>query len=181
VNLAAQHQQYGVAESVKNKMIPWAYLAKSPPIKIDVYPANLPITELVNVAIQITRIGLQEHEVSKIELNPVIKNKDDVSACKRCIHLVIHYTVQVVLSMVVGGLIVQSFQNEDPNKISDDCNSLVIGDGVCDDKENIPECNYDGQDCCLHTMNTLLCEVCKCLHICKCRIFIAPQSLSLSF
>jgi hypothetical protein len=47
-------------------------LAKSPPIKIDVYPAHLPITELVNVAIQITCIGSQEHEVSKIELNPIL-------------------------------------------------------------------------------------------------------------
>jgi hypothetical protein len=52
------------------------------PIQIvDVYPAHLPLTELVNLAIQVTCIGLQKHEVSKIVLNPVIKDVE-LSTCK---------------------------------------------------------------------------------------------------
>jgi hypothetical protein len=67
-----------------------------------------------------------------------------------------------VIVLVVWGLAVITLKTDDPSSISDDCNSLVIGDGVCDDEENILECNYDGQDCCLGTILTFVCEVCKC-------------------
>lgn len=37
---------------------------------------------------------------------------------------------------------------------------MHIGDGVCDDVFNTPECNFDGQDCCHGS--TEFCEECKC-------------------
>jgi hypothetical protein len=47
------------------------------------------------------------------------------------------------------------------------CIDVIIGDGVCDDKQNVAECNYDKQDCCLLFVNTTLCEECRC-HLSKC-------------
>ena len=38
-----------------------------------------------------------------------------------------------------------------------------VGDGYCDDATNIMECNYDGGDCCLDPVNTLVCLECQCL------------------
>jgi hypothetical protein len=38
-----------------------------------------------------------------------------------------------------------------------------IGDGFCDDEFNTPECNYDGQDCCLG--NKQFCQDCKCTKV----------------
>jgi hypothetical protein len=42
------------------------------------------------------------------------------------------------------------------------CIDVIIGDGVCDDKQNVAECNYDRQDCCLLSVNTTFCEECRC-------------------
>ena len=39
-----------------------------------------------------------------------------------------------------------------------------IGDGFCDDKTNNLDCNYDGGDCCLDSINTVYCEICQCIN-----------------
>ena len=35
-------------------------------------------------------------------------------------------------------------------------------DGICDDYGNIPECNYDGGDCCLPLISNFVCYECFC-------------------
>ena len=36
-------------------------------------------------------------------------------------------------------------------------------DGFCDDNNNVPSCDFDGGDCCLHTWNwEVFCIACKC-------------------
>ena len=40
---------------------------------------------------------------------------------------------------------------------------VFVGDGVCNDETNNPECNYDGGDCCLMNVNTDSCFDCNCL------------------
>ena len=37
-----------------------------------------------------------------------------------------------------------------------------IADGVCDDKTNTEECDYDGGDCCGYNVNTNFCSDCRC-------------------
>ena len=37
-----------------------------------------------------------------------------------------------------------------------------IGDGVCDDENNVPECDYDGGDCCVDSEQKH-CKVCECI------------------
>ncbi len=37
------------------------------------------------------------------------------------------------------------------------------GDGKCDDGNNIPECDYDGGDCCGCTVEAGMCTECQCL------------------
>jgi hypothetical protein len=37
-----------------------------------------------------------------------------------------------------------------------------MGDGYCNDASNIEECQFDGGDCCLETVNSLTCTVCLC-------------------
>ena len=36
------------------------------------------------------------------------------------------------------------------------------GDGFCDDDMNIPECDYDGQDCCRESVIDYFCIECRC-------------------
>ena len=38
-----------------------------------------------------------------------------------------------------------------------------IGDGVCDDENNVLECDYDGGDCCDDTADKTYCTVCECI------------------
>jgi hypothetical protein len=42
-------------------------------------------------------------------------------------------------------------------------NPKTIGDGYCDDNNNVPECNYDGGDCCGSCVNKEYCFTCACL------------------
>ena len=41
----------------------------------------------------------------------------------------------------------------------------LVGDGYCDDHVNIPECLYDGYDCCDINSNFNLCSYCICHEI----------------
>ena len=41
----------------------------------------------------------------------------------------------------------------------------LVGDGYCDDHLNIPECLYDGYDCCDINSNFNLCSYCICHEI----------------
>jgi hypothetical protein len=40
---------------------------------------------------------------------------------------------------------------------------VFVADGVCNDKTNNAECEYDGGDCCLMNVNTDSCSDCNCL------------------
>ena len=46
-----------------------------------------------------------------------------------------------------------------------DCclNPNLVSDGICNDGTNNPDCNYDGGDCCLMNVNTDSCSECNCL------------------
>lgn len=41
-------------------------------------------------------------------------------------------------------------------------NCELSGDGLCDDKDNVEQCNYDGGDCCLIGIFTDFCLACIC-------------------
>ena len=45
--------------------------------------------------------------------------------------------------------------------------TLWIGDGFCDDANNIEECNYDGGDCCGISVQKNFCVNCTCTGRCK--------------
>ena len=45
--------------------------------------------------------------------------------------------------------------------ISDECIQEWIGDGLCEDENNVPECDYDGGDCC-GIVDKKHCKECKC-------------------
>ena len=38
-----------------------------------------------------------------------------------------------------------------------------FADGFCHDETNIPECDYDGHDCCKSPLNTEFCTNCSCV------------------
>lgn len=40
--------------------------------------------------------------------------------------------------------------------------ALLLGDGYCDDEANVPECDFDGGDCCAEETNNDYCQVCQC-------------------
>ena len=41
-----------------------------------------------------------------------------------------------------------------------EANTTLIGDGYCNDIINVPECNFDGGDCCGGNLD--LCMECRC-------------------
>ena len=40
---------------------------------------------------------------------------------------------------------------------------MINGDGACDDHQNIPECNFDGGDCCGDEVTHGYCSKCLCI------------------
>ena len=44
----------------------------------------------------------------------------------------------------------------------DKCIHEWIGDGLCEDENNVPECDYDGGDCCIDTEQKH-CQKCECI------------------
>ncbi len=53
-------------------------------------------------------------------------------------------------------------EDDDNDEILCPYNTSWIGDGLCHDLTNIPECSYDGDDCCLPLINDRLCHECIC-------------------
>ena len=46
---------------------------------------------------------------------------------------------------------------------SNDCQHWeLVGDGYCDDKTNVEECGYDGNDCCEMESDKSYCTNCSC-------------------
>ena len=43
------------------------------------------------------------------------------------------------------------------------CGYPGVGDGVCDDDNNIQACGWDGGDCCRNDVDTSFCSACACL------------------
>ena len=40
--------------------------------------------------------------------------------------------------------------------------SDIVANEICNDEANIPECNFDGGDCCLIPLNINECSKCEC-------------------
>jgi hypothetical protein len=38
----------------------------------------------------------------------------------------------------------------------------LVGNGLCNDETNNPDCNYDGGECCVVNANTNACSECEC-------------------
>jgi hypothetical protein len=68
------------------------------------------------------------------------------------------------LVTLIGCIVLPKYLNNNHNQtiIPTPCIDAVIGDGVCNDRQNIAECRYDGNDCCLSNKNTTFCEDCAC-------------------
>jgi hypothetical protein len=188
VNLTS-HKYYGISESVKSKMIHWAQLAKSR-ISMsqkssltcfdgstdnfsmttleNLAPRQDDVSKLVNPVVVIeSQICINEerwaqnakstrsYRSSKIEIEV-----DDESG-KNYFILKLFATILVLLLCLVGGIVaVWNVLKSDEPIIH--CLTDTIGDGVCDDKQNIVECRYDGMDCCVRTSDRSICEVCEC-------------------
>ena len=45
---------------------------------------------------------------------------------------------------------------------SDCANLTLVGNGLCNDLTNIPECDFDGGDCCGSCITTEFCSECQC-------------------
>jgi hypothetical protein len=120
-------------------------------------------------------IDADEDQISIQNLIRIQDIKDTAEDINRSICLFLSLVaVIVLLSMFVGGIVLwETKLKTGPTRR---CIEVVIGDGVCDDRQNVAECNYDGQDCCLHTVNTSFCEDCRC-HLGKC----SKQSIRQSF
>ena len=43
-----------------------------------------------------------------------------------------------------------------------ECQLEAIADGNCQDEVNVPECGFDGGDCCLTNVVTDYCQECHC-------------------
>jgi hypothetical protein len=138
--------------------------------------ASFPVTEPVNVA------SHQHYNVS-ISVNINNNNNHPVAAPKKRngiinhsvnqikkIHKVLKSISVILLISTVAGCIVLALlwmtpilKSDDPVQLPD-CIMEVNGDGICDDKQNIPECANDGLDCCLlNSFGVLsLCVDCEC-------------------
>ena len=61
-----------------------------------------------------------------------------------------------------------------------------IGDGYCDDQNNVEGCQFDGGDCCIQPLVTDYCTECEChskfviIDYCNCKIKIT-SSINISF
>ncbi len=38
-----------------------------------------------------------------------------------------------------------------------------VSNGLCNDESNIPECAFDGGDCCGDDVFTIFCDICRCI------------------
>ena len=47
--------------------------------------------------------------------------------------------------------------------LADCAQPILIGNGFCNDETNVPECIYDGGDCCISCLNTDYCTNCTCI------------------
>jgi hypothetical protein len=139
---------------------------ETPPLPnqiIDIHPEHLPLAEFVNLVIQVT--ASQEHDVPKIVLKPKNPKKqvdlyDEAADIQAMIHLFLGLVAVIVLLLSFVGCIVlwNVLKSDEPIF----CIHDVVGDGVCDDRQNIPECNYDEGDCCLIPRIMKFCEDCEC-------------------
>jgi hypothetical protein len=135
---------------------------------INIHPEHFPVAGLVNLAIQVT--ASQEHDVPKIVLKPKKPKKqvdlyDEDADIQAMIHLFLGLVAVIVLLLSFVGCIVlwNVLKSDEPIYCIDE----VVGDGVCDDRQNILECNYDDGDCCLIPRIMTFCEDCEC-HLGKC-------------
>jgi hypothetical protein len=112
----------------------------------------------------VLKIVLNPVTVSKkqIYLNKIKHDNDDVDNIIRLFKGLVGMIL--LLCAVVGCIVVWEVRKGHHIAL---CICEVIGDGVCDDRQNVAECSYDGKDCCLLNKNESFCEDCKC-HLGKC-------------
>jgi hypothetical protein len=140
------------------------------------YSVKLTEEELVNLAVHLNASQQQQHDVSKKSID----NKDIISTVtwetmcsahdntKDVNHMIYLFIslmgIIVILLMIVGGIVLkEGYKNKHKSTCIDEFN----GDGVCDDRQNVEECDYDGLDCCLVSVAimTSFCEDCNTVFI----------------
>jgi hypothetical protein len=84
---------------------------------------------------------------------------EDIKAMLHLFYMLL--AILLFLSCVVGCIILLNILEKSDEPI-ESCINDVVGDGVCDDRQNIPECNYDEGDCCLIPRIMKFCEDCEC-------------------
>jgi hypothetical protein len=110
----------------------------------------------------------QTSNSSSFDIESINDADDEIK--KNIVGVVTLIGVMVILGSVVGYKVLwpePELKRDDPILPKGYCRSQVHGDGICDDKQNIPECDYDGLDCCLLTRGMSFCEACEC-HLGKC-------------
>ena len=58
-------------------------------------------------------------------------------------------------------------------KFLSECDIVKIGNQICEDESNVPECGFDGGDCCLKNSVKSNCTICDChylVNFVKCQI-----------
>jgi hypothetical protein len=126
------------------------------------------VPKLVNpVVVLDSQIGIHEErwaqraKSTRSSRSSKISIKVDDESGKNYFILKLFATILVLLLCFVVGLVaVWNVLKSDEPIIN--CVNDTIGDGVCDDKQNIVECRYDGMDCCVRTSDRSICEVCEC-------------------
>jgi hypothetical protein len=183
------HKYYGVSESVISKMGHWAQLAKfsismshqSSLTCFDGSTENFSLTKFENLAPQQdivsklvdpvvvleSQIGINEErwaqraKSTRSSRSSKISIEVDDESGKNYFILKLFATILVLLLCFVGGILAVWNELKSDEPIIN-CLTDTIGDGVCDDKQNIVECRYDGMDCCVRASDWSICEVCEC-------------------
>ena len=68
---------------------------------------------------------------------------------------------QILVGYKIHLLFDLSFDNQELTFLSD-CDVSNIGNLICEDESNVPECGFDGGDCCLKNGAKMECTVCDC-------------------
>jgi hypothetical protein len=146
------------------------------------------VTELVNLALQIqaatqlNKLAKSVNQTVQIEVDSLQHKRDYANVPIHQIHIkneidetekdinrmillvVVLFGIVLLLLGFVGCIIL--WETKKSNDVPPGCTllyGLAIGDGICDDRLNNHECDFDGDDCCLHTnSNMSFCEICNC-------------------
>ena len=71
--------------------------------------------------------------------------------------------IQKAIVLILGSYVILQFFKSKSIYKQLGCLTNWIGDGYCDDTNNMVECNFDGGDCCGPNVITVYCTQCQCL------------------